>query len=121
MGCGGSSGDADGIRTTLQTYLTAIADGDGQRACDQLTKDQARVVISQATAKAPELQAASCADALTKLSGALDADQKRTLRDAKVSNVRINGGSATAEVVGGSQTAELEKSHGRWLISGGLF
>jgi hypothetical protein len=118
-GCGGQS-DADRIQQTVKTYLSALADGDGAKACDQLTGDQTRAVVDHAITSLPELQASGCADALTKLSGSLGADEKQTLRDAKVTQVQVSGDSATAEVVGGSKTAELQKSHGRSLISGGL-
>lgn len=118
-GCGGA--DENGaVQNTVKTYLSAFADGNGQKACDQLTGQETRTIVQGAVERLPELQSATCPDALSKLSGSLGADEKQTLRDAKITNVHVTGDSATAEVVGGTQTADLTKAHGRWLISGGL-
>ncbi len=118
-GCGGD-GDEAAVANTVETYLSALAKGDGQEACDQLTGSQARKVLEGFVVQLPELQATSCADALSKLSGSLGGEEKGGLEDAEATNVEIRGDSATAEVVGGTQTVSLTRTDGHWLISGGL-
>lgn len=119
VGCGGSS-DEEGVEDAVGTYLTSLATADGATACDQLTGPQARLMFEEALLQLPELQATSCADALTKLSGSLGAEEKDALESADVINVQIDGSSATAEVAGGTESVDLEKADDRWLISGGL-
>ena len=116
----GSSSDKDEIAQTVQMYLAALANGDGAKACDQLTGQQARAVFEGMVLQLPELRATSCADALSKLSGSLGADEKAALGGAETTNVRVDGDSATAELVGGTKTVDLVNADGRWLISGGL-
>ncbi|MFP5389564.1 MAG: hypothetical protein ACLGG5_09745 [Thermoleophilia bacterium] len=77
-------------------------------------------MFEEALLQLPELQATSCADALTKLSGSLGAEEKDALESADVINVQIDGSGATAEVAGGTESVDLEKADDRWLISGGL-
>ena len=117
--CGGG-GDSDNVSQTLQTYLAALAQGNGKEACDQMTGDQARRMLQEAAAFLPELQPTSCADALSKLGGSLGGEETEALESAEVTNMKIDGDSATAELVGGTQTAKLTKNGDLWLISGGI-
>ena len=79
-GCGGGSSDTSQIRSALTSYLRAVADGNGRRACDQLTGEGARIVL-RVTAS---VGVTSCVDAIDKLGQNLRGDERRTLRDAKV-------------------------------------
>jgi hypothetical protein len=114
-GCGGASSDTSQISSTLTTYLSALADGNGRAACDQLTGAQARAVVETAASAG----ATSCVDAIDELSRNLGGDEKRTLRDAKVVNIHVNRDRATADALGATQITQLVKSGGHWLISGG--
>lgn len=118
-GCGGGS-EEGAVGETIETYLSALARGDGQEACDQLTGSQARTMFEGAVVQLPELQATSCADALSKLSGSLGGEEKAALEDAEATNIEVHGDSASAEIVGGTNTATLAQVGDRWLISGGL-
>lgn len=106
---------------TLRSYLHALAEGDGAAACRQLTGDEARKALTYVVVQLPELGATSCTDALTKLSGSLGGNEIATLRDAKVDQVTVRSGSATAHVAGATRDARLTKTAGHWFISGGLF
>lgn len=119
-GCGGG-GDQAAVKQTVTTYLTALADGNGARACSQLTDTEALAVVSSISQQLPELNVSSCADAMTKVSRSLGGDGAAKLRAAKVTNVKVAGSSASATVAGGSTTARLTKVGGHWYISGGLF
>jgi hypothetical protein len=119
--CGGGGGgdDSSEVSDTITTYLSAIASGDGDEACEQLTSSEAAKVFQEATSALPELRATGCADALTKLSESIGGERK-VLESAEVTDVKIDGDTATAGVVGGSATADLTKVDGTWLISGGI-
>jgi hypothetical protein len=108
------------VTTSLKTYLTAVAAGDGQRACSQLTGDEARTLLDYVASELPEASLTSCTDAIAKLSGSLGGDGQQSLLDAKVINVRVVGASATADLQGGTMTAQLTRDGGLWLISGGV-
>jgi hypothetical protein len=118
-GCGGSD-DEQKISDTVQTYLSALAEGDGAEACDQLTGEEAGRVFEEEATMLPELRVSSCADALSKLGDTLGGEGRQTLEGAETTNVKVDGDSATAELVGGTRTVHLRKDDGRWFISGGL-
>ena len=114
-GCGGASADTSQISSTLTTYLSGLADGNGRKACDQLT-DEARTVLDISAG----VGATSCVDAIHKLSQNLRGDEKQTLRRAEVVNIHVSGDRATADALGANQIAQLVKSGGHWSISGGI-
>ena len=114
-GCGGSS-DNGQITNTVKTYLAAIANGNGTTACDQLTNGEA----NQALQAGASLGAVTCAQAVQDASGNLGGNGKQTLLNAHVINVQVTGNTATADLQGGTQTVQLTKIGGRWLISGGI-
>jgi hypothetical protein len=118
-GCG-DSGDEQKVADTVQTYLSALAEGDGAEACNQLTGEEAGRVFEEEATMLPELGASSCADALSKLGETLGGEGKQTLERAETTNVKVDGDSATAELVGGTKTVHLRKVDGRWFISGAL-
>lgn len=87
------------------------------------TGDETAAIL-QIAGRVPQLGATSCVDAIDRLSGLLTADQKRAdkqkLINAQVINIHVKGDSATADIQGGTQTAQFERVGGRWLISGGI-
>ena len=118
VGCGAMS-DAEQVKATVTTYLVALANGDGQRACDQLTGEQVRALASAAVEQVPELGATSCVEVVESLAKQMGGDEKATLRDADVFDVSITGDTATAFVRLG-KPIELRRVAGAWLISGGV-
>jgi hypothetical protein len=119
-GCGGGGSDQAAVQQTLTTYLHALADGDGVKACSQLTTSEAIQFAAYVGQQDPQIDSSNCAAAISALSGSLGGDGAAKLRNATVDNVKVSGDSATADVVGGTTTPQLSKVAGRWFISGGL-
>jgi hypothetical protein len=117
LGCGTS--DRDRAAGTVKTYLSALADGDGKRACDQLTGQAQRDLVAGLLEKVPELAALSCPEAVRKIGALIGPDEKATLTEAKI-RVTLNGDRAQAIPAGGTDTVDLVKTDGGWLISGGF-
>jgi hypothetical protein len=118
VGCGGSDDDPEDV---VRTYLEAVADGDGEKACDQLTGEAKRQAVDFLSSQAPEFGATSCEDGLDQLSENLGEDEKDILREPGEATVEIDGDSATVTFEEATTPAELTKSGDDWLISGGLF
>jgi hypothetical protein len=116
-GCGASETERAG--TTVKTYLAALADRDGQRACDQLTGEAQRTLVSGLIEELPELAALSCPDAVRKMGALLGPEERATLKHAEV-RVTLDGDKAMATPVGGTDTVDLVKTESGWLISGGF-
>jgi hypothetical protein len=57
-GCGGGS-DKDKVQAVVKTYLGALADGDGQKACDQMTREMVREMLDDLLQSVPALQPAT--------------------------------------------------------------
>jgi hypothetical protein len=125
--CGGS--DEDKVKDTVTGYLSALADGNGDEACRQLTGDARREVAD--TAGMP-----SCQQTISAVADNLDDSEKDRLRDAKIARVKVTkikrecsklveglcrGPTAIVRVDGADRDVELEQSEGGdWLISGGF-
>jgi len=116
LGCGGS--DEDEVRDTVRTYLTAFADGDGERTCEQLTDDARSGFVDALIAQVPELPSTSCEAAVEALAGT-GADTS-VLRDVELTEVTVDGDTATVRAKGGTADAELVKTDAGWRIDGGL-
>jgi hypothetical protein len=119
-GCGGD--EASDAEQVVATYLEAIADGDGENACEQLTEAVQRQLIDAAPAEA---SAGGCPAAAAAVAGALSEQQRRQLRESQYGEVTVDGASATVPIQGG-RTVQLTKMSpgayepGSWRISGGL-
>jgi hypothetical protein len=113
-GCGGSdpTSDEQVIEDTVKTYFTAFADGDGQRACDQLSSS-VQGQIEKAT------KAKDCATALE--AAAQQPEFKQyvdELRDVEVLKVTVADRDATAKIkaIGQTTTMPLRKDGDTWKI-----
>jgi hypothetical protein len=118
VGCGGMS-NTEQVKATVTTYLDALANGDGQRACNQLTGAQVRALARVAVERLPELGVTSCIDLVRSLAEQLGSDEKATMRSADVFDITITGDTATAFLKRGNPI-ELRHVAGAWLISGGV-
>jgi hypothetical protein len=118
-GCGDGASETEKVKAAVATYLDAFAAGDGQRACDQLTGEQVRVVTSIAIEEVPELGGRSCAEAVARLAQQLGADERAMLRGVEVFDVAIHGDTAPAFLKRGAPIG-LCRADGRWLIASGI-
>ena len=117
LGCGGGN-DEDEVRETVRTYLNAFADGDGERTCQQLTNEGRRGFLDALAAQVPGLPTASCEEAVDALEDA-GADIS-VLRDVELTEVNVDGDTATVRAKGGTADAELVKTDDGWRIDGGI-
>ena len=111
-GCGGESDD-EAIRTTTQDFLYAMADRDGEAACEQLTTAYIDDVLEEYAYGQQD-----CAAVVRRLlsfgADSYDWDS------AEIDRVSIDGATATVGFVDDSSTLELQDTSEGWLISGGL-
>lgn len=114
--CGGS--DSDGVRDTVRSYIQAVLDGDGNRACGLLTAQASRAFVQQA---ATLTNTHDCATAFDREAATLSASQKAVYRSAVLQQVTITGTDATATVKFTDTTTKisLTKVSGDWRISTG--
>lgn len=117
--CGAtSSTNASTPSATVKTYLSAAANGDGATACSVVAPAAQNEALK--LARSQGIKASSCANLFSQLKAAMNAAQRSTLRNAKVSSVIVRGNTATVRLKGGTTPATLEKSDGKWLITGGF-
>jgi hypothetical protein len=115
-GCGGSGAPSDeaAIKTTVRTYFTAFADGNGSEACDQLSVDTRAQIADAAKPK-------TCAAALTDASRRPEVKQYLDgFRKVEVEEVNVAGNDASVKVkaIGQTTTMPLIKVSGDWKING---
>ena len=109
---GGATSDEAAVRSTMVAYIGAVAEGDGAKACAQLTENGKR---SAASARG----AGGCEEAIDEIGAAFtprDRQKLRALRHADI-EVRIDGDTATAQFRG-ARTTKLARRGDRWLIDG---
>ena len=120
-GCGDEASPED----TVKTYFNAFLDGDGELACKQLTGEAKREAVDFANKQLPEASIRTCEDAIVEQNKSRGEDEKarNAYGPPKVHTTprKVTGDTARIEVRGTTVTAELRRSGGRWLISGGLF
>jgi hypothetical protein len=111
------------VTGTLQTFLRAQADGNGERGCGVLTPAAQRQLVAFVTGRAKGLGVApaSCADAAALVHVVAPAALLTALRTARIGPVVVRGDAATATVSDGSQfppqRVVLAKTGGDWRIA----
>jgi hypothetical protein len=115
--CGGSSSsDEKAVKHAVKTFYNALADKDGKKACDSISK-KGKQRISSAGSRIGQKQ--SCSQVLGLVlsfgGGAL-----QQARNVKVGDVKIDGGKASATVSLGSRKSpvDLVKEDADWKLSG---
>jgi len=142
-GCGSDepADEKGAVEDTMRTFLNALADGNGEAACAQLTGHAQQQAIDL-TVKTLNVDVATCPDALDdyvkntgkgvadKVCGARGDDECRSLaiktttrvldrtKDVEF-KVQVSGNAATVGPAAGPEGYEgrLEKAQGEWLIS----
>jgi hypothetical protein len=128
VGCAGgpTPGDRRAAKATVRTFLTALADGDGARACGVLTPAaRATLTVAAGAARAP------CPSAIAAASRRLPGDVRAALGDVRVVAVAIRGDRATVTddairsprgdlrpVLRRGDVTRLVKVGGVWRIAG---
>ena len=100
------------ITDTVRAYFNALAAGDGKRVCEQMSST-AQV---EAVEGGQDFGAKTCEEAVAGASGAVDAENKRELLNTDVTDIAINGDSASASAVGGRREIWLALNDGKWQI-----
>ena len=119
-GCGDSAKPED----TVSAAISGLSKGDAKRVCSQLTAGAQKkllVVLADNPLGYPNIKAATCQEAITKLHASLDKPTRAVLEDGEVDEAKINGNKATVHVTGAGMTLDLQKISDKWMITGGLF
>jgi hypothetical protein len=120
-GCGGDSASAE---DTVSAAISGLSKGDSKKVCSQLTaaaEKKLLVVLADNPLGYPDIKAATCEEAITKLHAQLDKPTRAVLEDGEVDKAKVNGDKATVHVTGAGMTLDLQKISDRWMITGGLF
>ena len=94
-----------------ERYVEALADGDGEAACEVLSRGAVNQLEDQADRRCPE--------ALTDVLGAAGSEGEG-LDDLRVSEVNVAGDVATATIKGGPQgkvTNQMTREGGEWKLA----
>lgn len=108
-GCGGGS-DQDDIQRLVDDFSSGLLDSDGDQVCKLLTADARK-----------EFPRAESQDECVKLVDGIakpDAEASKRFEDPKVSDLEVDGDTATATVKtsGGEGVTQFRKADGHWLI-----
>lgn len=111
-GCGG---EEDEVGEVLSRHYDAVADGDGEAACEDLTKEARHLVVVSIRAQGARVE--DCAEAYERIAEGLGDDARRNVESAG-HDVTLNGdGTATAETQGITGQVRLRKDGDRWVIT----
>jgi Domain of unknown function (DUF4878) len=112
LGACGQESEEDKAKATVEDYLKAVTDGDGDAACKLVTpQTKARI----------ERGGRSCATTISSLNTGTGKAVLAQFKKAEVKNVKVTGDTATASirVAGLSQSARLRKQGGDWKLDSG--
>ena len=129
-GCGGAhkqqqvtQSDQQLVTQALRSYLHAQATGDGQTSCSLLTAGAQQQLIALVVKDAQGLITTkpSCVDAVRLVSEVAATPLLSALENAQIERVKVNGNTASAEVVDGTefppQQVALTKVGTAWSIA----
>jgi hypothetical protein len=123
-GCGGSSGDEQQVKNTVTTFMSALARGDGAKACALATSAAQQHLVGQASQAGGNCQAI-----IATISKRLPASVKQGLESAKVKKATVKGDTATVSDKDissssgdlspflGSGSTTLKKENGQWKLA----
>ncbi|MGI8511474.1 MAG: hypothetical protein ACR2NH_02490 [Solirubrobacteraceae bacterium] len=107
--CAATQSEEDKAKATVEEYLKAVTDGDGDVACEKVT---------EATKKNIERGGRSCAETISSLSSGPAKAVLQAFKDADVNNVKLNGdrGTVDIKVTGMTRQTSLRKEDGKWKL-----
>ena len=114
-GCGGPS-DEEQVRQTVGRFFSALANGNGQVACNQLTAGAQRELVK--TDPTTLREAGGCVRYVEWFgSESAQSENLRGLRNLAVHRVQIDGGAAIAFITDPEARPRLEKTKEGWKIN----
>ena len=115
-GCGGSDDETGAVRAAVRAYLDAFVAGNGARTCSLMTPRTQAEFVKGAR---PLARTDDCARAVIAVRRAAGTRAIDAMRDARISNVKVDGLTATAVLTAssGQSIATLAKERGRWRVS----
>ncbi|HEV3000711.1 MAG TPA: hypothetical protein VGW75_08230 [Solirubrobacteraceae bacterium] len=118
-GCGGDAdSDEEEIRRVVRDFATAVAAGNGERACRQLTGTGQRELVEAVTAAFPDPGDVGCEEAVGELSNDMAPERKTALLNPKVRDVEIVSDSAEVRLAGLGRPVRLSREDGNWQVAG---
>jgi hypothetical protein len=107
--CAKLQSDEDKAKSTVEDYLKAVTDGNGDAACQHVT---------EATKKNIERGGRSCGETISSLNSGPGKSVLEAFKDAKVENIKLSGdrGTADIKVKGLTQKTNLRKEDGTWKL-----
>ena len=113
-GCGGDEGEITGV---MNRHMDAIAKGDGEAACRDLTAEAKRLVVVSFRAAARGSAVKSCEEAYARIAAGLDPAMRSRIRDGG-HDVEVHGdGTATVDSEATTGETQLRKVGDRWVIT----
>jgi hypothetical protein len=111
LGCRGSEGDTP--ERTVEGFLSALEDGDGERTCGELTAAGRGELERFLPLFVPGTKPGTCSEVVERAAKGI---ARGTLRRAKVRTARVKGATATLTTEGGPNVVRLIRSDGEWRI-----
>jgi len=116
-GSTGGGGQEEQVRGAVQGYLTAVAEGDGDAACDLLSA-ASRATVEQL---AEQVDAEGCVEAFENAVAQAEVDPeaaREALNDLEIADVEIDGDRATVSIRrdGAEESGALVREDGAWRV-----
>jgi len=119
-GGGGSTaggGEEEQVRGAVKGYLTAVAEGDGDAACDLLSAASRETVERLAE----QVDAEGCVDAFENAIAQAEVDveeARASLEELEIADVEIDGDRATVSIrrEGAEESGALVREDGAWRV-----
>jgi hypothetical protein len=108
--------ESDSPSRTVTVYLTALAEGDGERACDELSRGGRSELRLMVSTHLQMTRMRGCVASAEQLSDAMYPGLADELIDPEVDDVKVDGAKATAKARGAPALMRLVRRRGDWLI-----
>lgn len=116
-GCGGEDEpEGDSPERTVRTYLVALAEGDGERACAELTRAGQAELSGFVATQLGLTRLKDCVGMTEQLSDVLPETTSEELIDSDIGEIQVDGAKATASPPGGPARMHLVRRRDDWLI-----
>ncbi|HWK26582.1 MAG TPA: hypothetical protein VNS09_08470 [Solirubrobacter sp.] len=114
---GGAKADVADVQAAVSSYMSAVADGDGEAACDQMTEEAVAGVVDDGKKRDADAAYRLCAETIGSLASIMDDADRAGLREAKFEKTEIDGDTATVVVSIGDGPVELVRTEDGWLLN----